>query len=223
MRRLHRSRTIWRYFNVTPYGLGKSLTMIASGVLVFGCALRPSHWEDVTGQGRGQSGFTIDRGNCNLVSQDASYREQLSVNQENANGCAGTPAGCATLGVLQGINIGLAGDNAFSACMNARGWTLVADPIPAKKTLTQVQSEPAGTSARSVNLLQTTLPAHSSPAKSPSPDANAPPNAGSAAATNRIYSGPKVTEEEAKSRCKDNGLREGTYVYGECVKGYLGN
>jgi hypothetical protein len=92
-----------------------------------GCASTPTHWEDITGHGRGQPEFIMDRGRCQLVSQDASYREQLSVNQQNANGCAGTPAGCATLGALQGIGVGMAGSDAFSACMNAMGWNLVAD------------------------------------------------------------------------------------------------
>jgi hypothetical protein len=67
----------------------------------------------------------MDRGRCQLLSQDASYREQLSVNQQNANGCSGTPAGCATLGALQGVNVAMAGSNAFGACMNAVGWDLV--------------------------------------------------------------------------------------------------
>jgi hypothetical protein len=223
-RRLQRSRPLSCSFTVTLRGIAKSLTMVACGVLVLGCASK--HWEDVTGQGRGQSGFTMDRGRCQLVSQDASYREQLSVNQENANGCAGTAAGCGTLGVLQGVNIGLAGDNAFSACMNARGWILVADPVPAKKAPTQVQSEPAGTSpvrARSVNSFQTTIPASPSPAANTSPSTDATPDAGTAVTTSRIYSGPKVTEEEAKSKCEDKGLRKDTYVYGECVKAYLGH
>jgi hypothetical protein len=173
----------------------------------------------------------MDRGRCQLLSQDASYREELSVNQQNANGCAGTAAGCGTLGVLQGVNIGLAGDNAFSACMNAHGWILVADPIPAKKAVTPpTKSEPARKSnvgaTPSVNVVapvQATQPASSIPAANTTPTTIAAPSAGTAVTTSRIYSGPKVTEEEAESKCEDKGLRKGTYVYGECVKAYLGH
>jgi hypothetical protein len=116
------------YFDQS-FKLGKIdglLCGVACGFLVFGCASKPSHWEDMTKNGRGHAQLTMDRGQCRLLSQDAGYRKQLSVNQQNANECAGTPAGCETLGALQGASVAMAGNNAFNACMNTRGWALVA-------------------------------------------------------------------------------------------------
>jgi hypothetical protein len=126
-------RVITTPMNIQPITQIVALAVVS---LFAGCASTPSHWEDVTRNGRNQAEFTMDSGQCQQLSQDASYREQLSMNQENGNGCAGTPAGCATLGGPQGIDIALAGNNAFNACMNARGWILVAAQVPSKQAAT---------------------------------------------------------------------------------------
>ena len=121
------------------------LVELAVVSVLAGCTSTPSHWEDVTRNGRGRAEFTMDLGQCQLVSQDVSYREQ-SVNQ--AEGCAGT-AGCATLGVFQGF-AAAASNDALNACMNAHGWIFISDPVPSKQAAISGAPAPATPNA-SVN------------------------------------------------------------------------
>jgi len=204
---------------------------ITFGMCVAGCA--STHWEDVTRGGRGQSEFIMDRGKCQLVSQDASSREQLSVDIENENGCAGSPGLCATRGVLQGVNVSMAGSDAFGACMNARGWALVADSPPPKKTVARTQSRPVATLAPQIAIppARTAYTVSSTPVPPmPAPPLGTDRLVSSTAAyasptlnNSRIYIGPKVSEEEAKTKCREKGLRDDTYVFLQCLKGYLSN
>ena len=100
---------------------------MAVGAACIGCSSTLNHWEDITGRGRGSADFTMDRGRCDLVSQNASNQTQALVDEENANGRSSGPGLCATLAVGQVANVIMSGKNAFNSCMNAMGWSLVAD------------------------------------------------------------------------------------------------
>ena len=100
--------------------IAASCLLMLVGILA-GCA-HQVYWNDVSGRGRGQSEFTMDDGNCRLLAQNARNQQQALVNQQNANGCYGTKAQCGTLGFLQGVSVGAATNDAYGACMNARGW-----------------------------------------------------------------------------------------------------
>jgi hypothetical protein len=93
---------------------------IATGLL--GCA-HQTYWNDVTGQRRGQSQFTVESGRCQLMAQRAGNDQQALVNQQNVNGCTGTKAQCGTVCFLQGLSVGSARNEAYSARMQAHGWT----------------------------------------------------------------------------------------------------
>ena len=106
----------------------KIVVVICCSVFLASCETpTPSHWQDATRRGRDSGDFTIDRGQCLTAAQEARYRQQLEVNQENRHGCSGSNGACGALGFLQGMSINSAGEQAFGACMNAHGWVLVPD------------------------------------------------------------------------------------------------
>jgi len=101
----------------------RKVALVVAILVLAGCADEtPMIWRDVTGRGRGQPEMTMDSGQCQLVAQQAAMAQQSLVNQQNATGCGGSNAGCAALGLMQGLSISNARQTAFNACLNSAGW-----------------------------------------------------------------------------------------------------
>lgn len=80
------------------------LVLVAAGLS--GCATAQT-WNDFTGQHRGQAQLNMDAGACQLVMQSVPRTQ--------------TP-GCYRCGVIDALTTLANQNNAFTSCMQSRGW-----------------------------------------------------------------------------------------------------
>src|ERR1700691_4754684 len=97
-------------FRGIAFGFARTLFAFA---VINSCFAQQGNWNDISGQGRGQSQFIMDSGKCKLTGQSAAA-------QQSTTDCSGKS--CALIGVLNAISTSTAYNAAYNACMNAAGW-----------------------------------------------------------------------------------------------------